>query len=70
MRDICMMKRGLIIMVGGTGQGKSTSLAAMVGYRNENSYGHIITVEDPVEFVPIARRWSTRSSSPKRATCA
>jgi twitching motility protein PilU len=51
MRDICMMKRGLIIMVGGTGQGKSTSLAAMVGYRNENSYGHIITVEDPVEFV-------------------
>jgi twitching motility protein PilU len=51
MRDICMMKRGLVIMVGGTGQGKSTSLAAMVGYRNENSYGHIITVEDPVEFV-------------------
>ena len=51
LRDICMMKRGLVIMVGGTGQGKSTSLAAMVGYRNENSYGHIITVEDPVEFV-------------------
>ncbi|MGZ9014674.1 MAG: ATPase, T2SS/T4P/T4SS family, partial [Burkholderiales bacterium] len=46
MRDICMVKRGLVIMVGGTGQGKSTSLAAMVGYRNENSYGHIITVED------------------------
>ena len=46
LRDICMMKRGLVIMIGGTGQGKSTSLAAMVGYRNENSYGHIITVEE------------------------
>ena len=51
LRDIVMMKRGLVIMIGGTGQGKSTSLAAMVGYRNENSYGHIITVEDPVEYV-------------------
>ena len=51
LREICMMKRGLVIMIGGTGQGKSTSLAAMVGYRNENSYGHIITVEDPVEYV-------------------
>ena len=51
MRDIVMMKRGLVIMIGGTGMGKSTSLAAMVGYRNENSYGHIITVEDPVEYV-------------------
>jgi twitching motility protein PilU len=51
LRDICMMKRGLVIMIGGTGQGKSTTLAAMVGYRNENSYGHIITVEDPVEYV-------------------
>jgi twitching motility protein PilU len=51
LKDIVMMKRGLVIMIGGTGQGKSTSLAAMVGYRNENSYGHIITVEDPVEFV-------------------
>ena len=50
LKDICMTKRGLIIMVGGTGSGKSTSLAAMVGYRNENSYGHIITIEDPVEF--------------------
>jgi twitching motility protein PilU len=45
------MKRGLVIMIGGTGQGKSTTLAAMVGFRNENSYGHIITVEDPVEYV-------------------
>jgi twitching motility protein PilU len=46
-----MTKRGLVIFVGGTGSGKSTSLAAMVGYRNKNSYGHIITIEDPVEFV-------------------
>jgi twitching motility protein PilU len=46
-----MTKRGLIIMVGGTGSGKSTSLAAMIGYRNENSYGHIITIEDPIEYV-------------------
>src|SRR6476620_7517 len=51
LREVCMMKRGLVIMIGGTGQGKSTTLAAMVGYRNENSYGHIITVEDPVEYV-------------------
>ncbi len=46
-----MTKRGLVIFVGGTGSGKSTSLAAMVGYRNQNSYGHIITIEDPVEFI-------------------
>jgi len=46
-----MTKRGLVIFVGGTGCGKSTSLAAMIGYRNENSYGHIITIEDPIEFV-------------------
>ena len=51
LRDVSMTKRGLVIFVGGTGSGKSTSLAAMVGYRNENSYGHIITIEDPVEFV-------------------
>jgi twitching motility protein PilU len=50
LKDICMTKRGLIVMVGGTGCGKSTSLAAMVGYRNENSYGHIVTIEDPIEF--------------------
>ena len=50
LKDIVMTKRGLVIMVGGTGSGKSTSLAAMVGYRNENSYGHIITIEDPVEY--------------------
>ena len=46
-----MTKRGLCIMVGSTGSGKSTSLAAMVDWRNENSFGHIITIEDPVEFV-------------------
>ena len=51
LKDVAMTKRGLVIFVGGTGSGKSTSLAAMVGYRNENSYGHIITIEDPVEFV-------------------
>jgi twitching motility protein PilU len=51
LKDVAMTKRGLVIFVGATGSGKSTSLAAMVDYRNENSYGHIITVEDPVEFV-------------------
>lgn len=50
-RQIAMTKRGLVIIVGGTGSGKSTSLASMIDYRNENSNGHIITVEDPVEFV-------------------
>ena len=49
--DIAMSKRGLVIFVGGTGTGKTTSLASMVDYRNEHSYGHIITVEDPIEFV-------------------
>lgn len=51
MKEIAMTKRGLVIMVGGTGSGKSTSLAGMIDYRNENSYGHIITIEDPVEYV-------------------
>ncbi|HEY4371434.1 MAG TPA: PilT/PilU family type 4a pilus ATPase [Burkholderiales bacterium] len=51
LKDVGMTKRGLVIMVGGTGSGKSTTLAAMIGYRNENSYGHIITIEDPVEYV-------------------
>ena len=49
--DIALTKRGLVIFVGGTGTGKTTSLASMVDYRNENTYGHIITVEDPIEFV-------------------
>ena len=51
LKDIASTKRGLVIFVGATGSGKSTSLAAMVDYRNENSFGHIITIEDPVEFV-------------------
>jgi len=51
LKDVAVTKRGLVIMVGATGSGKSTSLAAMVGYRNENSYGHIITIEDPIEYV-------------------
>ncbi len=50
-KELAMTKRGLIIFVGATGSGKSTSLAAMIGYRNENSYGHIITIEDPIEYV-------------------
>ncbi|MBL8509471.1 MAG: PilT/PilU family type 4a pilus ATPase, partial [Chitinimonas sp.] len=51
LKDVALAKRGLVIFVGGTGSGKSTSLAAMIGFRNENSYGHIITIEDPVEYV-------------------
>jgi twitching motility protein PilU len=51
LKEVTMTKRGLVIMVGATGSGKSTSLAAMVDWRNENSHGHIITIEDPVEFV-------------------
>ena len=51
MKEVSMTKRGLVIMVGGTGSGKSTSLAAIINHRNENSYGHIITIEDPIEYV-------------------
>ena len=51
LKEVTMAKRGLCIMVGATGSGKSTTLAAMVDWRNENSHGHIITIEDPVEFV-------------------
>jgi len=51
LKDIVMSKRGLVIVVGATGSGKSTSLAAMVGYRNEKTRGHIVTIEDPVEYV-------------------
>ena len=50
-KDLAMTKRGLMIFVGGTGTGKTTSLAALVDYRNENSFGHIITIEDPIEYV-------------------
>ena len=51
LKDVVMTKRGLVILVGATGSGKSTTLAAMVDHRNEHSHGHIITIEDPVEFV-------------------
>jgi twitching motility protein PilU len=50
-KTLAMTKRGLVIFVGGTGTGKSTSLAAVIGYRNQNSSGHIITIEDPIEFI-------------------
>ena len=50
-KKLAMTKRGLVIFVGATGTGKSTSLASMIGYRNQNSKGHIITIEDPIEFV-------------------
>ena len=50
-KDLSMTKRGLVIFVGATGSGKSTSLAAMIGFRNKNSTGHIISIEDPIEFV-------------------
>jgi twitching motility protein PilU len=51
LKDVALTKRGLVILVGGTGSGKSSTLAAMIGYRNHNSQGHIITIEDPVEYV-------------------
>ena len=51
LKDIVMNKRGLVIVVGGTGSGKSTTLAAMIGHRNDNSRGHIVSIEDPVEYV-------------------
>jgi twitching motility protein PilU len=51
LKDIVMNKRGLVIVVGGTGSGKSTTLAAMIGHRNHNSKGHIVSIEDPVEYV-------------------
>ena len=51
LKDVVLSKRGFVILVGGTGSGKSTSLAAMVGYRNEKTRGHIVTIEDPVEYI-------------------
>jgi twitching motility protein PilU len=51
LKELAMTKRGIILFVGGTGTGKSTSLASMVDYRNTNSHGHIITIEDPIEYV-------------------
>ncbi|MBL8527289.1 MAG: PilT/PilU family type 4a pilus ATPase [Burkholderiales bacterium] len=51
LKEIALTKRGLVVFVGGTGSGKSTSLAAMIGFRNENTHGHIVTIEDPIEYV-------------------
>src|SRR6266851_5872829 len=51
LKDVCISKRGIMLFIGPTGAGKSTSMASLLGYRNENSYGHIITIEDPIEFV-------------------
>ena len=51
LKELAMKKRGIILLVGATGTGKSTTLAAMIGHRNQNSHGHIITIEDPIEFV-------------------
>lgn len=51
LKDLALVKRGLVIFVGGTGTGKSTTLAAMIGYRNQNGDGHVVTLEDPIEYV-------------------
>jgi twitching motility protein PilU len=56
LRDVIMNKRGLVLVVGGTGSGKSTTLAALIDYRNSTSAGHIITVEDPVEYVHVSKK--------------
>lgn len=56
LKDLVMMKRGLLLMVGATGSGKSTTLASMINYRNESSSDHIITIEDPIEFVHESKR--------------
>ncbi len=62
LKDIAMTKRGLVIFVGGTGTGKTTSLAALVDHRNKNSHGHIITIEDPIEYIHDTRAASSRNA--------
>ena len=56
MRDLIMLKRGLVLVVGATGSGKSTSIAAMINHRNETSSDHIVTIEDPIEFLHTNKR--------------
>ncbi|WP_029920203.1 PilT/PilU family type 4a pilus ATPase [Nevskia soli] len=56
LKDLVMLRRGMILMVGATGSGKTTTLAAMIGHRNENAAGHILTIEDPIEFVHPNKR--------------
>jgi twitching motility protein PilU len=56
MKDVALTKRGLVLVVGATGSGKSTSLAAMIDYRNANTAGHIVTIEDPIEFVHMHKK--------------
>ncbi len=56
LKDLAMLKRGMILMVGATGSGKTTTLAAMIGHRNETAAGHILTIEDPIEFIHPNRR--------------
>jgi twitching motility protein PilU len=56
LKELVMIKRGMILMVGATGSGKTTTLAGMIGHRNENSAGHILTIEDPIEFIHPNKR--------------